>query len=236
VKTVLEEKGKDKILIAGTGRESVPQTLDFIKRLEPLKGIDYVSVITPSYFPKLLNDEVLENYYTTIADKSPLPVLLYTAPTYNNGVGISVDLVKKLADHPNIHGMKDTSPDMMAKYVEAVGGRDDFMLIAGSIGNLILCLNGGGTAGVVSAANYLPDQSDKIVRLFMEGKKEEAERQQIYLKGLLSRTGGRYGVKGVKACMNMLGWHAGVPRSPILELKDNEKEEIHKVFEEEHLL
>ena len=237
VKTVIEEKDKDKCLIVGAGRESVPQTLAFIKRLEEFKdSIDYVSLITPSYFPKLLNDEVLENYYTSIADISPIPLLLYTAPPYNNGVGVSTDLVKKLANHPNIHGMKDTSPDMMAKYVEAVGGRDDFMLIAGSISNLILCLKGGGSAGVVSAANYLPNQSDEIVRLFMAGKEAEAEEKQLYLKGVLAKTGGKFGVKGVKACMNLLGWKAGVPRTPIFELKDNEKEDIRKAFIEENLL
>ncbi|MBR2614900.1 MAG: dihydrodipicolinate synthase family protein [Clostridia bacterium] len=236
VKTVIEEKG-DKCLIVGAGRESVPQTLEFINKLLPLKdAIDYVSIITPNYFPKLIDDKVIENFYTSIADKSPLPVLLYTAPSYNNNVGISPAIAKKLADHPNIYGMKDTSSNMMAEYVEAVGGRDDFMLIAGSINNLILCLKGGGTAGVVSAANYFPNESAEIVTLFMDGKEQEAEEKQIALRALLKETGAKYGVQGVKACMNLLGWKAGSPRAPYLPLEGEELEGVRQAFIDNKIL
>ena len=100
---------KDKTLIAGAGRESLYHTLEFIKRIHEAKlEIDYLSVLTPSYFVKKMTDEALVNYYMKIADYSHYPILLYCAPSYANSVCLSVEAVEALSKHPNIHGIKDT--------------------------------------------------------------------------------------------------------------------------------
>ena len=123
----------DKTLIVGVGRESLRLTLAFLDKVIDLgPGVDYVSVLTPHYFAKLMGDDALVGYYTAVADHSRVPVLLYAAPGFANSVVISPAAVRALADHPNIHGMKDTTPAMMLDYMLSVGGRQDFSVLAGS--------------------------------------------------------------------------------------------------------
>jgi 4-hydroxy-2-oxoglutarate aldolase len=222
----------DKMIIAGVGRESLYQTLKMIDRLWEAKlRVDYVSVLTPNYFAKLMTDEALVNFYEKIADHSPYPVLLYCAPSYSNSVCLSVDAVKKLADHPNIKGIKDTSSNMMESYMSALAGRNDFEVLAGSLSNIMTCLKMGGHGGVVSAANYFPDECARLTAIFEENGYEAAAAYHSDLQALSKKTGAVGGVAGVKACMNAVGYAGGFPRLPILPLSDERVEEIKKIVE-----
>lgn len=206
----------EKCFIAGVGRESLKQTLKFIDRVQSADlRIDYVSVLTPHYFKGLMTDAALIDYYTAIADFSKIPVLLYCAPAFSNGVCISADVVKALADHPNIHGIKDTSKDMMDTYMDTVGGRSDFEVMSGSMSTVIKCMDRGGKGGVVSAANYFPNQCAEVVRLYNESGREAALEYYDKLQVTIKKTGARGSVAGVKCCMNLMGYAGGLPRKPI---------------------
>ena len=216
VKKTAQLIAKDKTLIAGVGRESLYQTIAFIKQLQAESiAVDYVSVLTPHYFKGLMTDEALVEYYTAIADASGYPVLLYCAPGFSNNVCISLEVLKKIADHPNIAGIKDTSKDMMADYMKAVGGRNDFEVMAGSLGTTMKCLELGGKGGVVSAANYFPNACAKLCEIFSQGNVEEARSYHKKITDLSALTGGKASIAGVKATMNLMGYQGGVPRKPI---------------------
>lgn len=217
----------DKVFIAGVARESLYQTLKFIEKVdrENLK-IDYLSLLTPHYFKKLMTDEALIRYFTEIADRSPLPVLLYCAPAFSNDVTISAEVVKTLADHPNIHGIKDTSTTMMEAYMAAVGNRDDFEVLSGTMNTILKCMDLGGRGGVVSASNYFPDQCAEVVRLYREDGRDAAYAYYGELRELIKATGGRGSVAGVKCTMNLLGLKGGFTRLPILPLDGAIREEI----------
>lgn len=216
IKCASKVRTKDKVLIAGVGRESLYQTMEFIEKLEKNEvDIDYISVLPPHYFKKLMTDEALADYYETIAQSTRYPVLLYCAPGYANGICLSVPLVKRLAGHPNIYGLKDTSADMMNAYMDAVWARDDFEVLAGSLGNILTCLKRGGKGGIVSAANYFPDECAKLVQIFQNDGLKRAESYHEKLKMLADNTGGQKGIAGVKCSMNLLGYHGGIPRLPI---------------------
>ncbi len=207
-------------LIAGIGRESLYQTLHFLERIEK-EGldIDYVSVLTPHYFKRAMDDNALITYFEKIADESPYPVLLYCAPGFANGVCISAEALLILADHPNIFGIKDTSPDQMDVYMDTVGGRNDFSVMAGSIGTLYQCFRRGGIAGVLSAANYFPQECARLPKIWLtEGEDAYLEYEKA-LRKKIRQTGGKNGVSSVKAYMNSLGYRAGRPRSPLMEMK-----------------
>ncbi len=224
----------DKTLIVGVARESLSLTERFIDRVMALGvPIDYLSVLTPSYFASQMTDRVLCRYYTLLADHSPLPLLIYVAPKFTNGVKLSPEALAELADHPNIAGVKDTSSDMMAAYSDAAGGRADFQILAGSISNLMACLARGGQGGVVSAANYFPEGCARITDLYFGGDQLEAAAQYDRMRALIGATGGRYGTPGLKACMNLLGYHAGVPRLPLEPLDADTCREIACVLAKE---
>lgn len=228
-----EAADPEKCLIAGIGRESLHHTLSFLHALEDAAPrIDYVSVLMPGYFKALMTDEALIAYFTAIADASPWPVLLYCAPGFTNGVCISPEALKILADHPNLHGIKDTSKDMMDTYMDAVGGRSDFEVLAGSMNTILKCMDRGGKGGVVSASNYFPDECAEVVRLYREKGPDAAREYYAELKALIARTGGRGSVATVKACMNLLGYSGGSPRSPILAAKEDVVAEIRSALKE----
>ena len=203
-------------LIVGVGRESLHHTLRFIDRVQELDAdIDYLSVLVPHYFAKLMTDAAVIDYYTAIADFAKLPVLLYCAPAFANSVTISAEALRELADHPNIHGIKDTSSNMMNAYMDAVGGRDDFTVMAGSLSNLMTCYERGGEGGVVSAANYFPQECAEIYAAFQAGGLEEAKAVHAQVQALAKATGARGSVAGVKCTMNLLGYAGGKPRRPL---------------------
>ena len=209
--------GEGKCFIAGVGRESLYQTLRFIDRVQQASlPIDYLSVLTPHYFKGLMSDAALIDYYEKVADFSKLPILLYCAPDFANGVCISAEAVKVLADHPNIHGIKDTSKNMMNAYMDAVGGREDFTVLSGSMSTILVCLGRGGASGVVSAANYFPEHCAEVVRLYETEGKEVAEGYYTALQSVIKKTGARGSVAGVKCCMNLMGFTGGFPRKPVL--------------------
>ncbi len=97
----------EKVLLAGVGRESVIETLrlaDYAAELE----YDAVLVRTPHYYRKQMRNREMLTYYQAVADRSPLPVLLYSVPSCT-AYDLPIEVVAELAMHPNIVGMKDSS-------------------------------------------------------------------------------------------------------------------------------
>lgn len=215
VEVAAANKG-NKTLIVGAGRESTRNTIEFIESLEPwYPQIDYISVLTPHYFAKLMDGPALTEYFTQVADASPIPVLLYVIPGQANGVVVPPAVLTKLAEHPNIAGVKDTSPSMMVDYMLATAGRDDFDVLAGSLNNIMTAMAFGGLGGVVSAANYLPEECAKLTDLYFNDSPEVAHRYYTLLQRVAKAGGGKKGVASVKAAMNARGYQAGLPRRPL---------------------
>lgn len=238
VRVASQNKGSKK-LIVGIGRESVWQTRHFIEAICDqglIDGVDYFSVITPHYFAGLMDDESLYDYYETIAGISPVPILIYLIPRCANGVTISVSLLNRLANHPNIHGIKDSSPAMMTHYMAGLADREDFAILAGSLNNLLTCLALGGRGGVVSAANYFPDACSELVVKANAHHQVELVADYVQLKNLVDLTGGRRGVASVKACMNLLGFRGGVPRKPVQAVSHKTHHEIEQALRDRGLL
>ncbi len=228
--TALEHKG-DRTLIVGVGRESLRLTLGFLDRVAGLgAGVDYVSVLTPGYFAKLMDDRALVDHYTAVADHSPVPVLLYVAPGFANSVSVSPAALRALAEHPNIAGLKDTTSSSMVDYFLAAGGRDDFCVLAGSLGTLMTCLTLGGTGGVVSAANYFPVQCAEITELHFAGEGHKAVERYLSLLRIVKTTGAKRGVAGLKCCMDLCGFSGGAPRLPVQPLSVAERDDMKAVL------
>jgi dihydrodipicolinate synthase/N-acetylneuraminate lyase len=103
--------------------------------------------------------------------------------------------------------------------------------MAGSIGTIMTDLFFGGPGGVVSAANYFPAECAQLTDLFFKG--EISAYMDLYkeLFMLVEMTGGKSGVASVKATMNLLGFQAGIPRSPVSPLSKKEEENIRQVLE-----
>ena len=99
--------GPDKVLIAGVGRESVRATVALAEAAARFQ-YDVVLVRPPSYYAGQMSPAAVLNYFRSVADHSPLPVLLYNIPKCVP-YSIPVEVVAELAQHPNIIGIKDSS-------------------------------------------------------------------------------------------------------------------------------
>src|SRR5580658_1367189 len=100
----------EKVLIAGVGRESVKQTVE-LAEAAAASAYDAVLVRTPTYYATQMTSAAVLHYFSSVADRSPLPVLLYNIPRcvpYD----IPVELIAELAHHPNIIGIKDSSGNL----------------------------------------------------------------------------------------------------------------------------
>jgi dihydrodipicolinate synthase/N-acetylneuraminate lyase len=107
LRVAAEAAAPEKVLIAGVGRESVKATVELAEAAARFH-YDAVLVRTPTYYASQMSPAAVLHYFRSVADRSPLPVLLYNIPRcvpYN----IPIELVAELAQHPNIVGIKDSS-------------------------------------------------------------------------------------------------------------------------------
>jgi 4-hydroxy-2-oxoglutarate aldolase len=110
LKGTREAAAPNKVLIAGTGSESAIDTLKLTEYAAEL-GYDVALVRTPFYYKKQMQPANILAFYRMVADKSPLPVMIYSVPPFT-GYDMPVELVIELADHPNIVGMKESGGDV----------------------------------------------------------------------------------------------------------------------------
>lgn len=120
LRVVRDAAAPEKVLLAGAGRESVSETLRFAEYAASL-DYDAVLVRTPHFYRPQMRHREMVTYYQVVADRSPLPVLLYNVPLYT-AYDLPVAAIAELALHPNIIGIKESSgrPERIAQIVEAV--------------------------------------------------------------------------------------------------------------------
>lgn len=223
LEVVLAERSDRQMVMAGTGYESTRQTISFSKKAARM-GVDCVSVVSPSYFKKHMTDEALIAMYTEVAEALTVPVIIYNAPGFT-GVTVSPKVIKALASHPNIAGMKDSSTGNMSSYLLASQG-SDFNVLAGTVSTLLPSMLLGATGGVVSLANAFPASSCELFDRYMAGDIAGARNLHNTLYALNQSVSGSFGVAGVKYAMELGGYHGGDPRKPLLPLKEKDKESI----------
>jgi 4-hydroxy-tetrahydrodipicolinate synthase len=203
----------DRPLIAGTGRESTRATIDATRRAAAA-GVDAALVRTPSFFKPQMTSDAFVRHYTDVADASPIPVLLYNVTVYT-GVNLLPDAVERLATHQNIAGMKESGGDI-SQIADVVGRTPDhFTVLAGSATTLVHALCAGCDGAILALAALVPDACQRMLLLVKDRKLDEANALQRELLPLARSVGGLYGVPGLKAAMDLMGYVGGAPRPPL---------------------
>src|SRR5688572_9613490 len=205
--------GRGLLLIAGTGRESTRAIIAASRRAAAL-GADAVLVRTPSYFKPRMTPDAFLRHYTAVADASPVPVLLYNYPAIT-GVNLTPDTVGRLAEHPNIAGMKETGTDtaQFAALVDAAP--PPFAVIAGSAPVFYPWLCVGATGGILAVACVAPEPCVRLLEHVAAGRHDAARALQREITPLARLVTTGYGVPGLKAAMDLAGYIGGAPRGPL---------------------
>jgi 4-hydroxy-2-oxoglutarate aldolase len=110
LKTAREATAPSKVLIAGTGIESATETLRLTEYAAEV-GFEVAMVRTPHYYKNQMHPANMLAFYRTVADRSPLPVIIYNFPQAT-GYDIPAEVVIELAEHPNLIGIKESSGDV----------------------------------------------------------------------------------------------------------------------------
>jgi 4-hydroxy-2-oxoglutarate aldolase len=203
----------EKLLIAGTGRESTKATIAATKRAASL-GADAVLVRTPAFFKSQMTSDIFVRHYTEVADASPVPVLLYNVTMFT-GVNLMPDAVERLAQHPNIPGMKDSGTDV-AHISECVNRTpDDFVVLAGAAPTLFLSFCAGCDGAILAVASLLPDMCVELWQAVRDHRIAEARELQRRILPIARSVGSVYGVAGLKAALDLVGLAGGQPRPPL---------------------
>jgi 4-hydroxy-2-oxoglutarate aldolase len=200
-------------MIAGTGRESTAATIAATKRAAGL-GADFALVRTPSYFKNVMTSDAFVRHFTAVADASPVPVLLYNVTIYT-GVNLLPKAVERLAGHPNIAGMKESTSDVaqVAELVSRVP--DGFPILAGSATTFFAAVTAGASGGVLAFAAVAPDICVEIFELVQQQRHHDALALQRQITPLAQLLGAVHGVAGLKYALDQIGYAGGPARAPL---------------------
>jgi 4-hydroxy-2-oxoglutarate aldolase len=224
----------DRLLIAGSGAESTRATIDLTRRMAAA-GADVAIVVTPGYYAKQMDAATLENHYLKVAEAAPIPIMLYSVPA-NTGVDMEPAAVIRLAGHPNIIGLKDSGGNVTKIGFMVQETPADFQILAGSAGFLLGALSVGAVGGVVALANIAATETARLVEAVQRGDFVAARRAQGPLIEVNTAVTARFGVPGLKAAMDMLGYYGGPPREPLLPLPEKDQVTLRKILGKAGLL
>jgi 4-hydroxy-2-oxoglutarate aldolase len=234
VDSVVQSAADEMLIIAGTGCESTTETLRLTEDCAKL-GAHAALVVTPQYYAGRINESALMTHFSELADQSPIPILLYNVPKFTH-INLAADIVARLSEHPNIVGIKDSSANViqLGEILNGVAG--DFNVMVGTAGVLFAGLTLGCVGGVLALSNIAPEHCVKIFNLVKAGDFEAARDLQLKMLPVNQAVTAVYGVPGLKAAMDILGYFGGDPRLPLLPSSARERSAIEAILKKADLL
>lgn len=200
-------------IIVGCGSQSIRETIELCHEAL-LSGGDYAMILPPSYYGALYTSESQFEFFTKIADKSPVPILIYNYPGAVSGIDLNSDVITKLAKHPNIVGCKLTCGNTGKLGRIAARAPAGFMTMGGSADFTLPALIGGGKGVIGGLANIAPKACVEVFKLYQAGKIDEAEKMQAVV-GRGDWAAIKSGVVGTKSCLQSAFKYGGYGRKPL---------------------
>ena len=219
-------------VIAGSGSNCTQTMLEKSLSFEKL-GADGLLLISPYY--NKTNEEGMYLHFKTIADAVHIPCILYNVPG-RTGCAISENVVRRLASHPNIAGIKEASGNLsyaanIARYLS-----DDFVMYSGN-DDIILPMLSLGASGVISVlANVVPAETHDMVMDYLEGDRNKALAAQLKYLDLIHALFCEVNPIPVKEALNLMGMQAGSYRLPLTHMAQPNREKLEAAMKEVGLL
>ncbi|KAK5056756.1 hypothetical protein LTR84_012288 [Exophiala bonariae] len=196
-------------------------------------GADFALTLVPSYFHFALDDAAINEFFLEVADKSPVPIVIYNFPGVVSGLDVNSEMLDVLGQHPNIVGVKLTCGGIakVARVSAKFGAFQDesetgeFRALAGQSDWLVPALDVGGSGCITGLANLFPKACLEMYELWLAGKSKEANKLQIEV----SKTEigfGRAGINGTKWIVaHLRGYSEGSShcRRPYPKFRDDKK-------------
>lgn len=260
LKCARENAAPEKVLLAGTGNESAVEALRLTECAAEL-GYDVAMVRTPHYYKSQIErPENMLAFYRFVADRSPLPVLLYNFPQAT-AYDLPAEVVIALAGHPNIIGLKESSgsleklqrmvegtkhvkrtvkvtetfqaltPRMKLESVMKVREKEaGFQILVGAAQKFHELLQAGAVGGILSFADPAPTAMYEIYAAWKDGDTKLAHEKQQRVVTAASRVGGDLSIPGIKYACDLNGYYGGPVRLPLLSLTAEVRAEVERLM------
>lgn len=210
-------------IIAGTGGNNTKQVIEYSKEIEKL-GVDGLLIVTP-YYNKCTQAGLIQ-HYQEIAKNVSLPIILYSVPS-RTGVNMEPKTCLTLSKIENIVAIKEASGNLsqVAEIAHLCG--NNLSIYSGNDDQILPVLSLGGIGVISVLSNVMPEYTHNIVQNFLDGKINTAKQMQLEAIPLIKALFSEVNPIPVKAALNLLGYHFGVPRLPLTKMSE-EKEKILK--------
>lgn len=219
----------DRLLLAGTGMESVRETVH-LTNLAAERGYKCAMVRTPHYYKNLLNNlEAQALFFRSVADQIKIPLMIYNWPQ-STGIDISVDTVALLSEHPNIIAIKESSGNMDKLQALLKAVKPGFQVLNGSAPNLAASLRFGAVGAILAYASAAPFSCLTIAEAILKREYDAAEDWQNRIREASLLVTVKYGIPGLKYAMDFNGFYGGPPRLPLIPLSRAAQLEIETAF------
>ena len=228
--SVKAAKGQIKIL-AHVGATSTEEALLLTEAAEN-SGVDAVGAIPP-YFMKPDEESIL-NHFKTIAESTKLPVYVYNIPRQALNA-VTPSMMLKLAQLPNVCGVKDSSRDfiLLLEYLRVLP--EDFSVICGTDSYIYPAMVMGAKGAITGYSNGFPDIYTDFLRIIKSDDSEAARRKQYEINALRGKLQNPPIAPHYEA-LRLRGIDVGVPRAPLRGMTESEKASFRKSLEDLSLL
>ncbi|KAK2750359.1 hypothetical protein FQN57_003839 [Myotisia sp. PD_48] len=222
-RSALDQNGYESLpLMVGCSAQSTRETIKLCQDAHA-NGGDCALVLSASYYRGLFSPSSITEFYRDVADASPIPIIIYNYPPAASGLDLDSDTLTTLSRHPNIQGCKFTCGNtgklnrvaaaQQQKSTSSLSSAP-FLCFGGSGDFTLQTMIGGGSGIIGGIANVAPKTCAKLLRLYNEGKLEEARRvQDILSRGDWAAI--KAGVVGIKSAMQSHFGYGGFGRKPL---------------------
>lgn len=235
----LDSSGFDAVpVIAGCSDQSVRGSVNLC--VEAAKaGASYAMILPPCYYKPAMTDEVLRQFFHDVADKSPIPIMMYNYPGAVAGIDLNSELMTEIAKHNNVTGAKFTCASTgklmrVAANTDAISSKrsgSGFLAAGGMADITVQTAVAGGSGVIAGTANVIPKFCVKVWDLCAQGKWDEAREQQKLL-GRADWVLTKSGIPGTKAALQQIMGYGGVPRRPLPKVEGEKAEILARDLEE----
>lgn len=226
---VARHAAPEKLLLCGTGVESVRETIDLTNRAAGM-GYKAAMVRTPHYYKNLVNNGAAQAlYYRAVADASKIPLMIYNWPQAT-GVDIPAATVAELSHHPNIIAIKESSGNIEKVMQMIRETQPGFQVLVGSAPTLAPSFAVGAVGAVLAYANAAPYSTIAIWEAHRQREFDAAMDWQRRIAHAAVLVTTKYGIPGLKYAMDLNGYYGGPVRSPLSPIGPEAKTEIEAAF------
>jgi 4-hydroxy-2-oxoglutarate aldolase len=228
IETIKQSAAPDHTIVAGVNELSTRAAIHAARHVADA-GADAALVITPYFYKSHMTSSRLIQHFTSVADNSSIPVLLYNVPQ-NTGVVIDSATIAAMAEHPNIIGVKDSAGNFAAIAETIDRAPEDFKVMTGNGGILYPSLLMNATGAILAVACTAPRACVELYNAARSGDHAKARELQNRIAPLSNIVTAGLGVAALKAAMEMAGYLGGCPRAPLAQLSEGDKERVRDVM------